>query len=123
MLIKLMRTREWMEPGEVKCSICWQSFYLGEVSSVAVSDDEMEIGEVCWACVKAGPERMQARLDAHAEISREIADEAQRIASEGVDYVLTVEELLLAEVLYSTPLTGMLAASLERDPTCDPGPG
>jgi hypothetical protein len=47
---------------------------------VAVSDDDIEIGEVCWACIEAGPERMQARLDARAKIARAIADEEERIA-------------------------------------------
>jgi hypothetical protein len=102
MRIELMCTREWMEPGEAKCEICWQSFYLGEVSPVAVSDAGIELGEVCWACVEAGPERMQDRLDAWAKIERETADEAERIAAEGVDDFPTVDELLVAESFYAS---------------------
>ena len=101
MHIKLMRTREWQDPGEETCSICGERFYLGEVSPVAVSDDGVEIGGVCYACVHAGAEHIQERLDKRARLSRAIADEAERIAGEGVHYIPTTDELLLAEDLYT----------------------
>ncbi len=101
MQIKLMRTRDWQDPGEEECSICGERFYLGEVTPVAASDAEIEIGEVCPACIEAGPEELQRRLDARAEFDRRQADESERFASEGVDYMPTTDELLLAEDLYT----------------------
>jgi hypothetical protein len=106
MRIKLMRTRDWQEPGDEKCSLCSQPFYLGEVSPVAVSDHDVEIGEICPACIAAGPERMEARMEARAEFSRESADEAERIAAEGVDDFPTVDDLLAAEIFYGSPAGG-----------------
>lgn len=100
MRIKILRTRDWQEPSDVKCVFCAQVFPLGEVSPVAVSEDDIELGEVCLACVSAGEDHIQAILDKRARWSRAVADQDERIASEGVTDLPSVDELLAAENFY-----------------------
>jgi hypothetical protein len=69
MKVTIMRTRDWQDPGEEKCPICGERFYVGEVSLVAVSEDDIEIGEVCFACVHAGAEHIQEKLEKRARFA------------------------------------------------------
>ncbi len=65
-----------------------------------MSDGDILLGEVCLACVSAGASHIQEILARRAYFSRAIADEEERIASEGVGDLPSVEELLLAERFY-----------------------
>jgi hypothetical protein len=66
----------------------------------AITDDNALIGEVCPACLESGASHIEAKLEERARLSRVIAEQGERIASESVEDVPSVDELLLAETFY-----------------------
>jgi hypothetical protein len=58
------------------------------------------IGEVCPVCLEGGASHIEAKLDERARLSRVIAEQDERIASEGVEDLPSVDEVLLAERFY-----------------------
>jgi hypothetical protein len=66
----------------------------------AITDDNTLIGEVCPACLEGGASYIEAKLEARARLSRVIAEQDERIASESVEDVPSVDELLVAETFY-----------------------
>jgi hypothetical protein len=93
MQIRIARTREDQEPGKRDCGICRNVFWLGEATAWAITDDNALIGEVCPAC-------LEGKLEERARLSRVIAEQDERIASESVEDVPSVDELLVAETFY-----------------------
>jgi hypothetical protein len=100
MQIRIARTREDQEPGERDCTICRDVFWLGEATAWAITDDNALIGEVCPACLEGGASHIEAKLEERARLSRVIAEQDERIASESVEDVPSVDELLVAETFY-----------------------
>ena len=101
MQIRIARTREDQEPGERDCAICRDVFWLGEATAWAITDDNTLIGEVCPACLEGGASYIGgAKLEERARLSRVIAEQDERIASESVEDVPSVDELLVAETFY-----------------------
>ena len=102
MQIRISRTREDQQPGERDCAICRNEFWLGEATAWAITDDNALIGEVCPACLEGGASHIEAKLEerARARLSRVIAEQDERIASESVEDVPSVDELLVAETFY-----------------------
>ena len=100
MQIRIARTREDQEPGERDCGICRNVFWLGEATAWAITDDNTLIGEVCPACLEGGASHIEAKLEERARLSRVIAEQDERIASESVEDVPSVDELLVAETFY-----------------------
>ena len=100
MQIRIARTREDQEPGERDCAICRNVFWLGEATAWAITHDNALIGEVCPACLEGGASYIEAKLEARARLSRVIAEQDERIASESVEDVPSVDELLVAETFY-----------------------
>ena len=116
MQIRISRTREDQEPGERDCAICRNEFWLGEATAWAITDDNALIGEVCPACLEGGASHREAKLEERARLSRVIAEQDERIASESVEDVPSVDELLVAETFYGG--RGWAASLL-----CSPCPG
>jgi hypothetical protein len=100
MQIRIARTREDQEPGQRDCAICREVFWLGEATAWAITDDNALIGEVCPACLEGGASHIEAKLEERARLSRVIAEQDERIASESVEDVPSVDELLVAEAFY-----------------------
>ncbi len=100
MRVRIARTREDQEPGERDCAICRDVFWLGEATAWAITEDNTLIGEVCPACLEGGASHIQGKLDERARLSRVIAEQDERFASEGVEDVPSVDELLVAETFY-----------------------
>src|SRR5918994_5253148 len=100
MQIRIARTREDQEPGERDCGICRDVFWLGEATAWAITEDDTLIGEVCPACLDGGASHIEAKLEERARLSRVIAEQDERIASESVEDVPSVDELLVAETFY-----------------------
>jgi hypothetical protein len=100
MQIRIARTREDQEPGERDCGICRDVFWLGEATAWAITEDGTLIGEVCPACLEGGASHIEAKLEERARLSRVIAEQDERIASESVEDVPSVDELLVAETFY-----------------------
>jgi hypothetical protein len=100
MQIRIARTREDQEPGERDCAICRNVFWLGEATAWAITHDNALIGEVCPACLEGGASHIEAKLEQRARLSRVIAEQDERIASESVEDVPSVDELLVAETFY-----------------------
>src|SRR5215211_6617243 len=100
MQIRIARTREDQEPGERDCGICRNVFWLGEATAWAITDDNTLIGEVCPACLEGGASHIEAKLEERARLSRVIAEQDERIASESVEDVPSVDELLVTETFY-----------------------
>jgi hypothetical protein len=100
MQVRIARTREDQEPGERDCAICRNVFWLGEATAWAITQDNTLIGEVCPACLEGGAPHIEAKLEERARLSRVIAEQDERIASEGVEDVPSVDELLVAETFY-----------------------
>jgi hypothetical protein len=73
---------------------------LGEATAWAITDDNALIGEVCPACLEGGASHIEAKLEQRARLSRVIAEQDERIASESVEDVPSVDELLVAETFY-----------------------
>src|SRR5215207_7784439 len=100
MQIRIARTREDQEPRERDCTICRDVFWLGEATAWAITDENTLIGEVCPACLEGGASHIEAKLEERARLSRVIAEQDERIASESVEDVPSVDELLVAETFY-----------------------
>src|SRR5829696_1210280 len=100
MQIRIARTREDQKPGERDCTICRDVFWLGEATAWAITDENALIGEVCPACLEGGASHIEAKLEERARLSRVIAEQDERIASESVEDVPSVDELLVAETFY-----------------------
>jgi hypothetical protein len=100
MQIRIARTREDQEPGQRDCAICRDVFWLGEATAWAITDDSTLIGEVCPACLEGGASHIEAKLEERARLSRVIAEQDERFASESVEDVPSVDELLVAEAFY-----------------------
>src|SRR5829696_371666 len=100
MQTRIARTREDQKPGERDCGICRDVFWLGEATAWAITDDNTLIEEVCPACLERGASHIEAKLEERARLSRVIAEQDERIASEGVEDVPSVDELLVAETFY-----------------------
>jgi hypothetical protein len=66
----------------------------------AVSEKNVLLGEVCPACLKAGPEAMERRLKLRAVVAEQAAEEKRGIADEGVSDCPTLDELWAAEAFY-----------------------
>src|SRR5215213_5220478 len=98
MRIRLARTREDQKPGERDCGICRNVFWLGEATAWAIADANALIGEVCPACLEGDASHIEAKLEERARLSRVIAEQDERIASESVEDVPSVDELLVAEL-------------------------
>ena len=76
---------------------------MGEATAWAISNANTLIGEVCPACLESGAPHIEAKLDERARLSRVIAEQDEQIASEGVEDVPSVDELLVAETFYGGP--------------------
>lgn len=100
MRVRIARTREDQKPGQRDCAICRDVFWLGEATAWAITDANTLIGEVCPACLEGGASHIEAKLDERARLSRVIAEQDEQIASEGVEDVPSVDELLVAETFY-----------------------
>ena len=100
MQIRIARTREDQKPGERDCGICRDVFWLGEATAWAITEDNTLIREVCPACLEGGASHIEAKLEERARLSRVIAEQDERIASESVEDVPSVDELLVAETFY-----------------------
>ena len=100
MRVEISRTRDDQIPRERDCAICRDVFYLGEATAWAISDANVLLGEVCPACLERGAEYIEGKLEDRAHLSRAIADEDERIATEGVKDLPTVDALLVAETFY-----------------------
>jgi hypothetical protein len=79
MRVRIARTREDQEPGE---------------------RDNALIGEVCPACLEGGAAHIEAKLEERARLSRVIAEQDEQNASEGVEDLPSVDDLLVAETYY-----------------------
>ena len=112
MQIRIARTREDQEPGERDCAICRNVFWLGEATAWAITDDNTLIGEGCPACLEGGASHIEAKLEERARLSRVIAEQDERIASESVEDVPSVGELLVAETFYGSGDERSLPCSL-----------
>jgi len=66
--------------GDWTCSVCGQEFQLDMVTAIAYDDDGDRIGDVCPACLEAGPEGMPERMRGHAEALRERASNLRAMA-------------------------------------------
>jgi hypothetical protein len=106
MRIELGRTLCGVDIGEQRCAICRRRFWLGPATAFAICDDDVLLGEVCPACLEGGPEYMERTLAAWARLARLSADEQEKFAEEGFDEeeVPTLDEYLMAERVYQTPL-------------------
>src|SRR5215208_3423904 len=100
MRVRIARTREDQEPGERDCAICRDVFWLGEATAWAITDANALIGEVCPACLEGGAAHIEAKLDERARLSRVIAEQDEQNASEGVEDLPSVDDLLVAETYY-----------------------
>jgi hypothetical protein len=98
--VRIARTREDQEPGERDCAICRDVFWLGEATAWAITDANALIGEVCPACLEGGAAHIEAKLDERARLSRVIAEQDEQNASEGVEDLPSVDDLLVAETYY-----------------------
>ncbi len=103
MIITLQQTASNDDSGEMKCYLCAEKFYVGAVTCWAVGEDNTLLGDVCPKCLQRGPEHIQELLDSKAFWSRLEAEEAERIAAEGISDCPTLDELLTAEAYYVTP--------------------
>jgi hypothetical protein len=100
MRVRIARTREDQEPGERDCAICRDVFWLGEATAWAITDANALIGEVCTACLEGGAAHIEAKLEERARLSRVIAEQDEQNASEGVEDLPSVDDLLVAETYY-----------------------
>jgi len=90
--------------GEQRCAICERKFWLGPATAYAISDDNVLLGETCPACLESGPQEMERELEWHARMSRWVAAQKEEFAREGFSEVPSLEEYLMAERVYQTPL-------------------
>jgi hypothetical protein len=100
MRIRIARTREDQKPGERNCAICQDVFWLGEATAWAITDANALILEVCPACLEGGASHIEAMLEEWARLSRVIVEQDERIASESVEDVPSVDELPVAETFF-----------------------
>jgi hypothetical protein len=105
MWITLHQTGSNDDLGESVCATCEQRFYLGAVSSSAITERRgMLLGQVCLACLAAGSEYIEKSLDNKALWCKLASEEASEIAEEGVSDVPTLDEVLAAEAYYERPM-------------------
>ena len=90
--------------GDQPCAICRNRFWLGPAMAVAVSDGEAVLGEVCPACLLAGPEHMRDELERRARWSRLQAEEDEALAAEPFGDCPTLDEFLALEAALGSPL-------------------
>jgi hypothetical protein len=90
--------------GDQPCAICEKPFWLGPATAQAISDDDVILGEVCPACLLAGPEHMADQLERRAMWSRLQAEEDEVFAGEDFGDVPTLDEFLALEAVLQTPL-------------------
>jgi hypothetical protein len=102
--IVLKRTLTVEDVGEQRCAICCGKFWLGSVSAFAISDTDILLGETCPACLAGGAEGMEDQLRSRARWSRITAAQDERLASEGFDEPPTLDEYLMLERVYGSPL-------------------
>ncbi len=95
--------------GDQPCAICSRRFYLGAAAAQAVSDGGILLGEVCPVCLAGGPEHMAAELERRARWSRLEAEEAEAFASEPFGDCPTLDEFLILEAAFGSPLYGTVA--------------
>jgi hypothetical protein len=84
----------------VCCWLCAQRFVVGAVAAWGYADTaELDLGPVCPACLAEGPATMEERLKKEARSARQIAEESELLASEGISAAPTAEEFREAERL------------------------
>jgi hypothetical protein len=127
MRVEVVWTVSSADVGEQSCAICGGRFWLGSATAQAVSDSEGAVlGEVCPACLSAGPEHMTRELELRARWSRLQAEWDEAIAAEPFsEDCPTLDEYLALEAALGAPLHATLeeaealeAASAEGEPGC-----
>ena len=61
--------------GRARCAICSGRFHLGPATCEAISDDGVNLGQVCPRCLEGGAEVIHERLEQTAMEAEEIAEE------------------------------------------------
>jgi hypothetical protein len=87
----------------VQCSVCERLclYVVGAVIARAypLRDLGGRVGEaVCPKCIEAGPEAMAERLEEQAYWNRQVADEAEELADEGVEAPTPEDLRLMKEI-------------------------
>jgi hypothetical protein len=86
-------------PHPVSCGICGIRFPLGAAIARAECDDGVDWREVCPKCLASGSDGIVATLRRRAAIYRQIAEDFEEVADEGIRDMPTPEELRLMQLL------------------------
>jgi hypothetical protein len=85
------------------CCACRRRFPRTVAEIHLFTDERMDLGELCLACVEAGPEQIERGIRRRAEEARIEAEEMERAASETVDDCPSIEEYLVMERAIGKP--------------------
>ena len=108
--------------GDQPCANCGGRFWLAAATAYAVSDRGILLGEVCPACIAAGPEHMATELERRARWSRMVAAQDEEFASESFEECPTLDEFLALEAALGAPLFATIEeAEAEMASTREPG--
>ena len=107
--------------GDQPCAICRNRFWLGPAAAVAVSDDDVLLGEVCPACLQGGPKHMRDELERRARWSRLQADQDEKLASEPFSDCPTLDEFLALEAAFGSPLYATVEEAEKAPEVREPG--
>lgn len=92
--------------GKGGCCACGLVYGRSVAEIHLLTDNRMDLGEVCPACLERGPEYIQRKIDERAEAARRTAEELERAASEYVEDCPSVEEYRLLEQAIGRPRYG-----------------
>jgi hypothetical protein len=88
---------------EARCCVCRRTFYRSVAEAYLFTDFGMDIGEICPACLEAGPEHIEREIQDRARDARADAEELERAAAEPVEDCPSIEEYLAMEQAIGEP--------------------
>ena len=123
MRIEVVWTLVPAHTGDQPCAICRKRFWLGAAAALAISDSDVLLGNVCPACLHAGPEHMADELEQRARWRRLQAKEDESVAAEPFGDCPTLDEFLALEAALGSPLHATVEEAEAHATASTPEPG